>query len=349
MNRENAVYYAILAVGMLSAGILIMVGARYILPVLAPFLIAWLMAMATRNPAEKLAKKIKIPEKIIRLLLSIFLTLSIFATVGIIIWQITGALWSFLSDIGEGSKLYRLLNRLTSPTVSSEITGMSEEMLGYIGELLSELLKTALTWLGGIVTDVVSAVPKAFFFLVVTIISLIYFSLDLENINRLVKWILPRRASVFLSSVRDGIFFVVKKYIRSYLLLMAITYTTIFSGLALLGIEHAALIAVIVALLDLLPVIGVGTLLIPWSVIEIATDNKFVGIGLLILFVVHTVIRQLAEPKIVGKSLDLHPIVTLILLYVGYALFGIAGLILLPVLAVSVTVALRGDKTTEIS
>ena len=349
MNRENAVYYATLAVGMLSAGILIMVGARYILPVLAPFLIAWLMAMATRNPAEKLSGKIKIPEKIIRLLLSIFLTLSIFVAAGIIIWQITGALWSFLSDIGEGSKLYRLLNRLTSPTVSSEITGMSEEMLGYIGELLSELLKTALTWLGGIVTDVVSAVPKAFFFLVVTIISLIYFSLDLENINRLVKWILPHRVSAFLSSVRDGIFFVVKKYIRSYLLLMAITYTTIFAGLALLGIEHAALIAVIVALLDLLPVIGVGTLLIPWSVIEIATDNKFVGIGLLILFVVHTVIRQLAEPKIVGKSLDLHPIVTLILLYVGYALFGIAGLILLPVLAVSVTVALRGDKTTEIS
>ena len=129
---------------------------------------------------------------------------------------------------------------------------------------------------------------------------------------------------------------------------MAITYLTIFAGLTLLGVEHAALIALFVALLDLLPVIGVGTVIIPWSIIEIATDNKFVGIGLLVLFVVHTVIRQLAEPKIVGKSLDLHPIVTLILLYVGYALFGIAGLILLPVLAVSLTVALRGDKATEI-
>lgn len=349
MNRENASYYATLAVGALSAGVLIMVGARYILPVLAPFLIAWLMAMATRNPAKKLANKIKLPEKIIRLLLSIFLTLSIFAAVGIIIWQITGALWSFLSDLGEGNKLYVLMNRLTLPTASSEFAGMSDEMLGYIGELLSELLKTALAWLGGVVTDVVSAVPKAFFFLVVTVISLIYFSLDLENINRLVKWVLPRRVSAFLSSVRDGIFFAVKKYIRSYILLMAITYTTIFAGLMLLGIEHAALIALFISLLDLLPVIGVGTVIIPWSIIEIATDNKFVGIGLLILFVINTVIRQLAEPKIVGKSLDLHPIVTLILLYVGYAFFGVAGLILLPVLAVSLTVALKGDKTTEIA
>ena len=349
MKRENAEYYALLAVGALSAGILIMISIEYILPVLAPFIIAWLMAMATRHPAERLAKKIRMPEKVIRLLMSIFLTLSVFAVAGIIIWQITGAIWSFLSDVGEGSKLSRFLIRLTTPTTSADLSGMSEEMMGYIGDVLNSLLKTALGWLGELVTNVVSAVPKAFFFLVVTIISLIYFSLDLENINRLVKWILPKKVSSFLSAVRDGIFFVVKKYIRSYLLLMAITYAVIFTGFMLLGIKHAALIAFIVSLLDLLPVIGVGTLLIPWSIIEIATDNKFVGIGLLILFVVNTVIRQLAEPKIVGKSLDLHPIVTLILLYVGYALFGIAGLVLLPVLAVSVTVALRGDKTTEVS
>lgn len=349
MNKENAGYYALLTVGVLSAGILLVVTIEYILPVLAPFLIAWLMAMATSRPAGKLSEKIGIPKRIVRLLLSILVTLGIFAFVGIIIWQITSALWGFLLDVGEESKIYMFFNRLTSPTAQTNFAGMSDEMLIYVRDLLSSLLKTVLTWLGEIVTTVVSAVPKAFFFLVVTIISLVYFSLDLENINRLVKWLLPKKVSSFLSSVRDGIFFVVKKYICSYLILMTITYATIFIGLLIIGAEHAALIAFVVAILDLLPVIGVGTMLIPWSIIEIATDNKFMGVGLLVLFIVHTIIRQMAEPKIVGKSLDLHPIVTLILLYVGYALFGIAGLVLLPVLAVSITIALRGNKTTEIS
>ena len=73
-----------------------------------------------------------------------------------------------------------------------------------------------------------------------------------------------------------------------------------------------------------------------------------VAVGLLILFVVNAIIRQLAEPKIVGKNLDMHPIATLILLYVGYSLFGLVGLVILPVFALSVSVVLKGDNTTEI-
>ena len=106
--------------------------------------------------------------------------------------------------------------------------------------------------------------------------------------------------------------------------------------------------ALLVAMLDLLPIIGVGTVLIPWSVMEIAAGDRFMGIGLIILFVVNSVVRQLVEPKIVGKSLDLHPIIALMLIYVGYSLFGATGLLLLPFAAVIVSVSLNKNKTTEI-
>ena len=91
-----------------------------------------------------------------------------------------------------------------------------------------------------------------------------------------------------------------------------------------------------------------GTVLVPWAVIEISVGGRLLGIGLLVLFVVNTLIRQLIEPRIVGKNLDIHPILTLIMLYVGYSLFGVIGLILLPVIAVSISAALRKDDATEV-
>ena len=105
----------------------------------------------------------------------------------------------------------------------------------------------------------------------------------------------------------------------------------------------------LIALLDLLPVIGVGTVLIPWGIFALATGNKILGIGLILLFVANTVIRQFAEPRIVGKSLNLHPLITLMAIYIGYALFGFIGVFILPVIAVSISAMLNGNNTTEIA
>ena len=73
--------------------------------------------------------------------------------------------------------------------------------------------------------------------------------------------------------------------------------------------------------------------LLPWSIFEIAMGRHGVGIGLAVLFVVNTVARQILEPKIVGKSLDMHPVLTLLVLYVGYSLFGLGGVLLTPAVA----------------
>lgn len=348
MNKERVSYYALVAVGIVAAGIILLVALNYVLPVLLPFLIAWLMASATRAPADFLSRKTKIPTRILRLITSLLLTLLIFSGAAVAIWQLIASLWRFLSDVGEGNKLYDFLTLLTSPKLPIFGDGFSEELAGKITDAVSSMLTSALSWLAEAATDVAGTIPSAFFFLVVTVISLVYFSLDLERINAFCVRVLPENISLSLAKFRDGVFFVIKKYIRSYLLIMLITYLTMLLGFFVLGVEHAPLIALVVALLDILPVIGVGTVLIPWGIIEIALGHRFVGVGLLVLFVVNTVIRQLSEPKIVGKSLDMHPIATLIFLYVGYRLFGFAGLILFPVIAVSLGVILKEDNAAEI-
>jgi hypothetical protein len=145
-----------------------------------------------------------------------------------------------------------------------------------------------------------------------------------------------------------GAFSTVKKYILSYALLTAITYAIMLVGFLLLGIKNALLIALIVSLLDILPVIGVGTVLVPWSIFQLVFGSPVTGVGLIVLLIVHEITRQFAEPRIVGKSLGLHPIVSLILLYLGYSLFGFLGLFITPVVGIISGLLINKNDATKI-
>ena len=281
-------------------------------------------------------------------MMSLFLTLAVAGALGVLLWQIVDAILRFLSDLGEGNRLYDFLTALFSADIPIIGDKIPEELAAGVKNAISSALSELFSALAGGATAIAGALPKAFFVLLVTLISLVYFAIDYDRISRFVKSLLPDRAVKGISQLRDGIFNVIKKYLLSYSLILLITFTVMLSGFLLLRVEHALLIALLVAFLDILPVIGVGTVLIPWSILELVSGNKALGIGLLVLFVLNAVIRQLAEPKIVGKNLDLHPIATLILLYVGYSLFGIVGLIILPVIAVSIGVALKGNNTAEV-
>lgn len=348
MDKEKLLSYVLILVGVVAGGVIFLVLMEYILPVFAPFLIAWAVAFAVRAPAASLSRKSRIPERVLRLFMAIFTTLAVFGAVALIIWQITAAAWRFLSDMGEGNVIYDVLKKLSDPDFFLFGSGIPEELAARISEALGALLSGALTGLAESVTSLVGAIPRALFFLLVTVISLVYFALDLEGINARVKALLPERVGAFLSRARQGIFTVGGKYLRSYLLIMLITFSLMLAGFLLIGVKHALIVAVIVSLLDILPIIGVGTVLVPWSIFELVSGEHAVGIGLIVLFVVNVVVRQLAEPKIVGKSLNMHPVLTLIFLYVGYALFGIWGLVTVPVLAALLGVLFNENSPPEI-
>ncbi len=346
--KEKLGGFALISIGILSLLILIFVFVKFLLPVILPFIIAWLIASITVKPARKMAEGTKVPERVLRLMLSLLLTLSVAGVLGLSIWKIIEAIWRFIADLGEGNRFYELLSTLFSAEIPLIGDKIPEELATRIKDAISSALSEVFSALASGATGLVGNLPRAFFVLVVTLISLVYFAIDYDRISRFVKSLLPERAVKGIAGFRDGIFTVIRKYLLSYSLILLITFAVMLTGFMLLRVEHALLIAIVVALLDILPVIGVGTVLIPWSIVELSIGNHSLGIGLLVLFVLNTIIRQLAEPKIVGKNLSLHPIVALILLYVGYSLFGIVGLIVLPVIAISLGVALKGDNTAEI-
>ena len=123
-------------------------------------------------------------------------------------------------------------------------------------------------------------------------------------------------------------------FIKAEVILVSITGLQTVIGLKILGVEYALTIGLLTGLFDILPVVGPGTIMIPWLIFELAKGNTGMGIGLLVLYVIIVAVRQILEPRIIGDNVGLHPLATLISLYVGLKMAGIVGMILGPVLVI---------------
>ena len=208
------------------------------------------------------------------------------------------------------------------------------ELEDTVTKAFSGVVTTLLTSLGTALSSVAGAIPRILLFIVITVISAIYFALDLEKINYGVRRILPAPLFKLLAHMKNGALTLGVKYLRSYFLIMLMTFSIMLTGLLILRVEYAFLFAIIIAILDLLPIIGVGTALVPASVFCFLSGNRGLGIGLIILFLVNEAVRQFAEPRILGRHLGIHPLATLASIYIGYSFFGFAGIFLLPLLII---------------
>ncbi len=346
MNRQKLELFVLWTVGIIAGGFLAIIALKYLLPIAAPFAISWLVAIAMSSPSEKISRRTHIPSRLVRLFLSMLAVILAFFVIFMGLWQGSAAIFGFLTDIGEGG-FYEIIAKISSTPIAEEL-GIPDELYVRLEEAISGMLASALSHAAGLVTAFVGFIPKALFFILITVIALIYFSIDVERINSFVKDILPEGAAERIRRLRRGFFGVCKKYVFSYLVLMLITFVFMLFGFLLIGVRHAFLIAAVVALLDVLPVIGVGTVLVPWSVYCFISGELRLGIGLAVLFVLNTVLRQIIEPKILGKSLDMHPILTLLLLYAGYSLLGILGILLVPLAALALGMLLN-NKSDELN
>lgn len=334
MNKEKLSVWAYITVAVLASVVLGYFGIVYILPILLPFGLAWGIAFAIRPACSFLEAKTGMPRKFLRATVAVLLIITVLGAVVFVVAKGATEAWQLLIGIGEDEKLLAVITKILNPL--DGIFGDSEsaaELEEKIAEAVSSIVSSLLGGVGKILTSVVGALPKIFIFLVITVISTVYFSCDLERINSRVRSVLPQKIEKHIIDFKNNTFSFILKYIRSYALIMLITFFVMLLGLSLLKVNYALLLAVIIAVLDVLPVIGVGTVLVPWSLWCFVTSNTYVAIGLIVLFVVNETVRQFVEPRIVGKNLGLHPLITLALLYSGYTLFGIVGIILVPILA----------------
>lgn len=337
--------------------------AQRILGVLSPFIFAWLISLAARPLSRKLCKKTGIPQKLWAALLIIAAVAGVCAAVvfGVIraAEELTHLLSKFTSGDGEvGDMFFTLGDALGNITkylpIPNEIRN-SPKLLEFWERLdtalensLMNTVSTLCERIPAVAVNIASALPSIFVFATVSLLSAYYFSVSRLSVTEWAVSALGGESSAaggWLARGRARVSHGAKMYARAYLLLMLLTFAEMFVGFCAIGVQYAFLLAWVVAFVDFLPILGAGTVLVPWAIISFLSGDAARGAGLLIIFGVSLIVRQIAEPKIVGASLGLHPFASLAALYVGFKLFGILGMILAP--AVVMIVFSSKNKTEE--
>lgn len=228
-----------------------------------------------------------------------------------------------LSDLLERAEagLSRLMNR----EFHGELTGLLPQLFRNAAEAL---LARAPDFLGGFF----SSVPHLLISLVLFLVTTYSLSCREDPLGELADRFLPEAAARRAREIRDSFLSSLRGYAKSYAILFLLTFAESLAGLWLLRADHPWGGAFLIALVDLLPIFGSGTVLVPWAVFSFLGGRAAFGAGLLALYGVISVVRQFAEPKIVGSSLGLHPVLSLVLLITGLRFFGIGGMIALPIL-----------------
>ncbi len=334
MNNERIKNALNIALLITVSGLLGLIFLDYILPVLLPFIISYVAAYFSNRPAAYLEEKTKLPKRYLRMVISILSLLLIFLILFIIIKQSGIALWELASGLLEGDNIRSFIESVLDPIEATFGSIIPPELTEGVVDSLKSLFSTVVSSIGSFVTGLATLLPKVFLFLVITVISLVYFAIDFEGINEKVGNMIPENARKRLVVVRKKFLDMGIKYAYSYLTVMSITFSVVLIGFVFLSVERPILLAILIAFFDLLPVIGVGTVLVPWGIIELILGNTGRGIGFIALFVINEIIRQFAEPRIVGKNLNLHPLITLVLIYASFSIFGFKGILLIPILTV---------------
>lgn len=211
----------------------------------------------------------------------------------------------------------------------------AQQLSRWAGQLGGEMAALAADWSGQALVWAASAVKKAPLYLIAlmfTLLSSVLISADYERVTAFLRAQLPPAWRPWLRESWRFACDILPRLLRAYGILLAMTFGVLLVGLWLLGFAHAPWLAAGAALFDILPLLGLGGVLLPWSAALFLAGNSAQGAGLLALYALATLLRNLAEPRVVSGQTGLHPLATLTAMYAGLRLGGFLGMLAAPVL-----------------
>jgi len=346
----------VVSIYLLIAYVLYAFLSKWLMLCITPFILGWLAAYIVQKPVTTLYEKKHIPKKITSAFYIILLTSLpasvLFLLVSKIISEGYRAYLYLKADIpGITEEFIRLSGRILDfvrslPFVNESSAMLSEEVNKYISETLVSTSGKLISFIPGAAAGIAELFPKVLIFVIIFCISAFYLSVDFSSANTVMLSVLSPELQIFCRKYKREFFSVSKNYLRAYLFIFLISLGELFLGLTLLRVDHAFSAAFMIAFVDILPVLGCGTVLIPWSIIEFVSGNIALGSGIIVLYLIITLVRQLTEPKIVGNFIGLHPLASLMCIFAGLSLFGVAGIFLMPIAVISFINVLKREKHT---
>lgn len=315
--------------------------ARLLLPLFSPFLLGTGLALAAEPMVGFLHRKAHVPRPVsagIGVSMAFcFLAMVLLLLCAFLVREL-GALANVLPDLGQTAKSGFSLVRNWLLDLSAHAPRSVQPLLRQnVSSLFSDgaaLLDKGVGYLLGLAGNILSHVPDSALSLGTAVISAFLISAKLPKIK---KWLLrriPKERLKAMASTAARIRHVFGSWLAAQCKLMGVTFTILFLGFVILRIPYALLWALGVCLVDAFPVLGTGTVLLPWSLVHLLQNDTARAVGIAGIYIVVTLTRSMLEPKLLGRHLGLDPLVTLMAIYAGYKLWGIGGMLLAPILAV---------------
>lgn len=305
-----------------------------------PFLLAFLIASIVEKPVLFMQKRFRIPRGIASGISILVFVVVAGGLIGFLFYRLFMEVWE-LTNVSAG--IQNIIPRIREwidlggawyaalpPDVVTAIESSLEGILAKVGNAATLGINALLNGMLRILTSM----PQAILYTVITLVATYFFSRDKERISHFIFSQMPDSWSSKLRSIKKDLFAALTGYVKALMVLVTISFFVVLLGYTVLDIRYSLFLAIITAVADLLPILGPGTILIPGAIILLLTGNFFQAIGFVILYIIVTAVRQFLEPRIVGGNIGLHPLVTLIFIYLGYRLFGVAGLFLGPVFGI---------------
>ena len=309
----------------------------------APFVAGWIIALIASPLVRFFEEKVKIKRKAG----SAFVIVAVIALV-ILILYLVGAkltdeimgLIGALPDIWDsaendfadiGQNLSVIYNRFPAD-VQQSIMDVINQIGSYVGDLLGKIAKQ---------------VPSILIGLIMALLSSYFFVAERDQLATWFRNHTPAEVLSWYYMLKRGLVKAVGGYLKAQLKIEVWMYLLLVIGFAILQVDYALLIALGIAFLDFLPFFGTGTVMVPWAIIKILSSDYKMAIGLLIIWGIGQLARQLIQPKIVGDSVGMPPLPTLFLLYIGYKLGGVVGMIVaVPIGLIALTMYQEGALQT---
>lgn len=356
----NVLYFAMIV------AILVLV-MRYALSVCLPFAVAFVVAAVLQKPKNFLVKKTPLKNggaAGICVLLSIVIIVALVALIGVRAFEevkgFAGYIAAKLQNIDDvvnniESWLVNLISSLPGflrTTLKDSVTELFSDIREYIAGESSNASssiasglgdKFSFSWITGPLSGVISTakqVPTVLLSIVISIVACCFMTSEFSDIKAFIVRQFPEHRRKDLSRAKNILRSSLGKMGKAYLLIMLVTFIEVSVGLTVLKLlkvyssSYIMVIAAVTAIVDIFPVLGTGTILIPWAAYSFITGNFKMGIGLIVLYAAITVIRQIIEPKLVAGQLGLSPIVTIASLYFGLKVFGVLGMFVTPILVI---------------
>ena len=316
-------------------GAIVFIVAKFILQYLTPFVLAVIIAYLMQKPAKYIESKFKISKGISALVLSagVYILVAFFIIFSVYrLFLFSGELTRIIPDfLTYVENLTEKIQETFYGFFENSNSALAEEFIsafkGSIRNFALEITDSA----SHLVAKTAKNIPSFMLSSIVAFVASCYIAKDYDRLNKFFKGICSAKVYSNIVKIKEILGQSVFKLLKGYILIMVLTYIELLIGFFVLGIKYAPIAALLVAIVDLLPVLGTGTVLLPWGIILIASGNSFKGFGILVLYLVITLIRNFCEPKIIGSQIGINPLFTLIAMFVGLKVFGFWGIFIFPV------------------